>query len=217
MAYNPNTGALQLQDESVSKRVTDLTASQSPMMRQARSQGAQASNRRGLLNSSMGVQAGQTAAYSAALPIASQEAQQAHQTNLQGRDIQSREKVSTQDRQAQERIATMNVAAHEREKAASLAAAFENNYTQMMATVMNNPDIPSATRQQYIQHAAKVRDSNLKLVEQFYGINLDWNTPGATGSTAPTSTATTSTVTPNPDSGGLYSSMADRYLLQGDR
>lgn len=166
MPYDPKTGQWKPENESVSQRVTGLMSQQSPLMQQARTQGAQVSNRRGLLNSSMGTQAGQTAAYGAALPIASQEASQAHQRNTAERGIQS-----------QENIAQMNVAAHEREKAASLAAAFENSYAQMVATVMNNHQIPANVRQQYLQHAGAVRDSNLRLVEQLYGFKLNWSTP----------------------------------------
>lgn len=200
MAYDPKTGAFKPENESVSRRVTGLMSQQSPMMQQARTQGTQASNRRGLLNTSMGGQASQMAAMSAAVPIASQEAQQAQQSNMQGRDLQSQEQMQARDlqsreklelrglnvqkevaranRTSQERIAKMNVAAHEREKAASLAAAFENTYGQMAATIMNNADLPAETRQQYIHHAGKVRDSNLRLVEQMYNINLNWSTPG---------------------------------------
>lgn len=209
MAYDPKTGVFKPEDESVSGRVTNLMSQSNPLMQQARTQGAQAANRRGLLNSSMGVQAGQAAAYGAALPIASQEASQAHQTNIQGRDLQTRdlmqkreitsqegmhkrgiessERIANLNRESQERIAQMNVAAHEREKAASLAAAFESNYAHVIAQVMNNHEIPANVRQQFLDHAGRMRDSNLRLVEQMYNIQLDWGqTPGTTTTQQPT-------------------------------
>lgn len=207
MAYDPVTGQWKPEDTSVERRVTGLLSKESPLMKQAATQGAQASNRRGLMNSSMGVQAGQASRVAAALPIASQDAGQAHEKNLQGRshqmqhtlqreqqgfvggenaldrehqsgmqqaDLQLRETISRLDREAQERIATMNVAASERHYAASMAASFEQSYAAMVSSIMANPDLPPEVRQQYIAHAGRVRDSNLRLVEQMYGIELNW-------------------------------------------
>lgn len=68
--------------DSVADGVTKLMAQDSPLMQQARTQGLQFGNARGLLNSSMTAQAAQDAAYTAAVPIASQDASQAMQTNL---------------------------------------------------------------------------------------------------------------------------------------
>lgn len=223
MAYDPKTGEWKAENTSVSRRVTGLMSQQSPMQQQARTQGAQASNRRGLLNTSMGAQAGQTAAYSAAVPIASQEAQQAQQSNMQGQQIRSQEQMKErqfgfekqqQQRQlgSQERIARMNVAAHEREKAAGLAAAFENTYSQMVSNVMNNTEMPSSARDKYIQHAGKVRDSNLRLVEQMYNIKLDWSTPGvrASGTSSSSSSGT-------PSAGSSRTSRSTRRLRYDDQ
>jgi hypothetical protein len=81
----------------------------------------------------------------------------------------------------------MNVSASERNSASSLAASFEQSYAQMIATIMNNPDIPSADRQRYMDHAGRVRDSNLALVEQMYGIDLQWEASDGTSIPAGTS------------------------------
>lgn len=156
---DPKTGEYK-PDTSVSDRVTGLMQKNNPLMRQARTRGAQYANRRGLLNSSMGAQAGEAAALEQVVPIASQEAQQGHQT----------------------RIARMNVGAEDRKQAASLAASFENSYSSMISNIMNNPEIGSSAREKYIRHAGAVRDSNLSLVEQMYGIKLEWGTPQGAGS-----------------------------------
>lgn len=198
MAYNPTTGDWDTEDASVSSRLTGLLSKQSPLQKQARTQGLQAANSRGLLNSSMAVGAAQDAAYKAALPIASQEASQIHQANLskqefgqqktlqssdqqqqrylQEQDIGFRERVSGLDREAQERIASLNLASSERAAAANLAASFENSYSSIIANIMNNENLPAADRQKYIDHAALVRDSNLALVEQLYNLDLQWDT-----------------------------------------
>lgn len=160
------SGGYKMQDDSVANRVTGLMSSNSPLMQQARTQGLQAANKRGLLNSSMAVGAAQDSTYKVALPIASQEAQQAAAMNQLAMENAS-----------QERIAGMNIASNDREKAASLAAAFENSYGEMWRTVASQPDIPADVRNKYLNHINALRDSNLALVEQMYGINLDWATP----------------------------------------
>ena len=60
--------------QTVQGQIADITASGSPLMQQAQTQALQQMNRRGLINSSMAVGAGQQALYSAALPIAQQDA-----------------------------------------------------------------------------------------------------------------------------------------------
>lgn len=59
---------------TVAGQVKGLIDSNSPLMQQAQAKSAEAANARGLINSSMGVQAGQAALYDAALPIATQDA-----------------------------------------------------------------------------------------------------------------------------------------------
>ena len=67
------TGAM-TDDMSVEKRFTNIMGSDNPLLTGARTRAAQAANSRGLINSSMGVQAGEMAAMSAALPIAQADA-----------------------------------------------------------------------------------------------------------------------------------------------
>lgn len=78
------------------------------------------------------------------------------------------------DREAQERIAGLNLSGNERGSAASLAANFESTYSQMVSSITANTELPADARQQMLNHAAAVRDSNLALVEQMYGITLNW-------------------------------------------
>jgi hypothetical protein len=56
--------------QTVQGQMANLMSSTNPLMQRATTRASQAANKRGLLNTSMGVQAGQEAALSAALPIA---------------------------------------------------------------------------------------------------------------------------------------------------
>lgn len=61
-------------DQTVAGQVNKLTSQNSPLMEIARTNAKQSANERGLVNSAMAVSAGETAAYQAALPIATQDA-----------------------------------------------------------------------------------------------------------------------------------------------
>lgn len=61
-------------NELVQNRVQGIIASASPLMQQAQTRSLQQMNKRGLINSSMAIGAGESALYDAALPIASQDA-----------------------------------------------------------------------------------------------------------------------------------------------
>lgn len=91
------------------------------------------------------------------------------------RELTSREGMQQIDIAAQERIARMNVGASERADASRMATQFELAYTGLLESIMANPNIPADVRQEYMNHAARIRDSNLALVEQMYGIDLQWS------------------------------------------
>ncbi len=70
-------------DMSVEDRFTNIMGSDNPLLTGARTRAAQTANSRGLVNSSMGVQAGEMAAMSAALPIAQADANTAAAFGMQ--------------------------------------------------------------------------------------------------------------------------------------
>ena len=90
-------GTFEPEDASVSTELNKVLATDSPLLTQARTRAAQVANRRGLLNSSLAVQAGEAAAFDVALPIASQQAGQLHQSNLQGTQIASTEGLAARE------------------------------------------------------------------------------------------------------------------------
>lgn len=61
-------------DQTVEGRIKQIISANNPIIQMARTQGAEQANARGLLNSSMGVQAGEAAAFGAATPIATADA-----------------------------------------------------------------------------------------------------------------------------------------------
>lgn len=72
--------------DTVAGQLDTITSKSSPLMKRAASQGLQQANQRGLLNSSMAVDAAQGAVLDRALPIASQDAQTSFQTKAMNTD-----------------------------------------------------------------------------------------------------------------------------------
>ena len=167
---NPPSVPFQPEDASVSRQLNQILSADSPLLTRARTRGAQVANRRGLLNSSLGVQAGEAAAIDVALPIASQQAGQIHQTNLQGGQIASAEKLGF-----------ANIASFNRQQATMALAKFDTSYQEAFRTISSNENIPAATREKYLTHLAAIRDTNFNLVEQIYDISLVWESPVVRG------------------------------------
>lgn len=176
------------QDARVTTQLETIVATDSPLLTRARTRTKQEFNRRGLLNSSMAVQAGEAATLDVALPIASQQASQIQQSNLAGgqiasterlagRQIASTEQISASGIAATERIAASNIAAFDREKATAAIAALNASYQQAFSTIGANENLPAATREKYLIHLAAIRDTNFNLIEQLYDISLVFESP----------------------------------------
>lgn len=98
MAYDANSGAWKYEDDSVEGRVKGLVDVNNPLMQQARTQGTQAANRRGLLNSSIAAGAAQSAVIDKAVPIATADANITAQKNLSAQGhVQTKEIVGIQE------------------------------------------------------------------------------------------------------------------------
>ena len=99
-------------------------------------------------------------------------------SDLLTQDIAGKTALQTPDLQSKERIAALNVASQDKAQVARVAAVFENNYAAVFRGIATAPDIPAAKRSQYLTHIAAIRDSSLQLLEQMFGVNLTWQSPG---------------------------------------
>jgi|GEM_PF-4133178 len=162
MAYD-GTGKWTPENDSVQAKVTGLVSQNSPLMKQARTQAKQYSNRRGLLNSSMAAGAGVDAALKSALPIASQDASQTNQKNITVMGLSS-----------QERISDMNVSAYDRRYAISAMADQSKTNLAGWSEVMKNNSLSAADRTKYYEHLQATLGRDKGIVQQMYGITLNW-------------------------------------------
>lgn len=80
--YDPTLGTVNSGTDTVSGQMDTLLNKDSPYITKARADAARVANSRGLLNSTMGAQAGESAAIAAAMPIAQQDASTYSQQRL---------------------------------------------------------------------------------------------------------------------------------------
>lgn len=190
-----NVGANR-RDDSVANGVTKLMAQDSPLMQQARTKGLQSANARGLLNSSMAVNAAEDAAYTAALPIASQDASQAMQTNLadanrelnlttqanqlgvsEAQNIRGIDNQATQaalDRSIQADIAKSNASAAAKQLLLTHAANLESVRSSKIANINANTNLDAATRQTQIDAAQKEFDNAFTFAKNLASVQVNY-------------------------------------------
>lgn len=101
--YDPATRTVDAATETMAGQMAKLTAKESGLMTQARTKSAQQANARGLLNSSLALEAGESAAMNAALPIA--------QFDAGVYDLASRENTAAKNRAFEFSAAADNTAA----------------------------------------------------------------------------------------------------------
>lgn len=150
-------------------RVTGMLSAGNPYIEQAKSAGMDVANSRGLLNSSIAAGASQKAAYDAAVPIATNDANIQSAATLQGGQIASTEKIATANNVTQTAIAGMNIDASAKQQAAAIlsqekisAASLTNQAdiaklqsdTQQSIAALN---ISDADKQQLLSLAAQQR------------------------------------------------------------
>lgn len=134
----------------IAARIGQLTGKDSAWMRGARTEGLKQANRRGLVNSSIGIGAAQREAISAAAPIASQESQEIMQ-----RDV-SRAQLAAQER-------------------GQLLDAFTQqtgNYQQALANTLNNDKIPAASRSAVQTSLRDLLTYGTSWMQNLYGVTV---------------------------------------------
>ena len=162
-------------DDGVASRVAAITSGNSDLMKLARQQGIQSANRRGLGNSSMAVQAGQTAVLNAATPIAPQDAQAAAswQTN------EANLAADWQKTQAA-------LAADQQKTMASALTDLTSQRFNALSNTLNNAEIPSATRAAVQSSINDQYTQGLDYLQKLYGVSFvptAASTPAASSAT----------------------------------
>lgn len=177
--------------QRVDEIVADMMATDSPLMRQAETRGLQAANRRGLLNSSIAVGEAQRAQLDAIVPMASAEADlrdrteqrgfqagqaqldRDQQTSLSRFDADSRERLQKIDIESRERLARMDLDANSRRGAESMISSILSLEQNTLANIMANTKLGKGERANQIQAAEQRMRTQMALVEDLFGVNVD--------------------------------------------
>lgn len=132
-------------------------------MRGATTAGMQGANRRGLINSSMGIGAGIQAGLSAVTPIASQEAQQAYGKNM----------ADIEDKRARD-ISAAQIASNDRAAYAQSASNIASSLQTSIANTLVNDKIPAATRGAVQGDMTALYRSQMDQLASLYGAKVSW-------------------------------------------
>jgi len=157
-AITPTSATVSSPDNEVAARVLKITQQDSPLMRQAKTQGMKTANQRGLSNSSIASGAAMNSMIGAAAPIASQDSQQEH-----ARDVN-----------------TANLAAAERERQLAAYTQMQSTYAQSLANTLNNHEIPSSARNAVQQSLRDQLTAGMSFMENLYGVDLGYGSPAPT-------------------------------------
>lgn len=152
------------EDDGVASRVTSLTSGDSPLMKQATGLGIRQASRRGLSNSSIAAGAIRSATLGAAVPIASQEAQQIASKN-QARISGDYGLTATR----------LSLESQEREGAANRVSQAFSDYNNTMSNIAANSKMKAAPRAAMQASTKDVLTTQLRMFQQLYpGSNLNW-------------------------------------------
>ena len=149
--------------KSTAQLVTDYTSQDSQLMRLSATQGLQAANRRGLLNSSMAVGAAQDSMVKNAVPIASQDAQL--QADARQKALDRATSLTTKDMELRESARTA---------ASNMLVNMEQIYANQFNSIMANDKLSKGTREEMIASARRLRSQQRDFVQQMYDIDLTY-------------------------------------------
>lgn len=183
-------------ENDVQNRVKNIASQDSMLNQMARTEAAKVMNSRGMLNSSMYAGAAQDAVLRQAVPIASQESNQAFQSHEAGLDRTSREGMQVKDianqkdlqqkditfrtgegaldRATQEKLQSWNLKSSDRIAAANFLTSMETQYASAYQSIMANTSLDAKQRTAQLTAAKQMNDRQRNFVEQMFGIDLTW-------------------------------------------
>lgn len=140
--------------ETMQGQIESITAKGSPLMQLAGTRAKQAANQRGLLNTSMAVQAGEAAVLDAALPIASHDAT----TFARNRELNTATENQFRLEVGLQKIGNEN---QKLLQSSQNAAAIFQTHSQAVSAIMANPDIPLPQKAALVEHQNELLRSGL--------------------------------------------------------
>ena len=164
---------------NVNDQLNSTLNSNSLLMRVAKSNGQAAATQRGLGNSSIGAEASQRAMVDAALPIAQQNAQQAHQGNQSQLDREHELGVLDKQGQIDKDKLSQQVVANTHGMYMNSVQSAIDSYNERYAALMSDKNMSAADKTNLINSMKTELNSTLNMYQKLYSnistIRPDWS------------------------------------------
>lgn len=164
---------------NVNDQLNSTLNSNSLLMRVAKSNGQAAATQRGLGNSSIGAEASQRAMVDAALPIAQQNAQQAHQGNQSQLDRDHQLGVLDKQGQIDKDKLAQQVVANTHGMYMNSVQSAVDSYNERYAALMSDKNMSAADKTNLINSMKTELNSTLNMYQKLYSnistIRPDWS------------------------------------------
>ena len=172
------------QNQTVEGRVKGIIDSNSPLMQQAKATANESANSRGLINSAMATQAGQSALYSAALPIASQDANTFAAAGQFNAAEANKMNMQLIDDQNKVQLANINTSYQGLVAANQGASQLYDTYQRAINAILTSADMNAETKQSAINMQLEMMQAGMAMYSGINDLNisglLDFSTTAST-------------------------------------
>lgn len=192
----PAKKPVRLAETDIGKLATDITSQDSEFMRNARTQGLQSVAARGLLSSTMAIQAAENEAYKAAMPLAQSQAEinaSRNENRLQRRfdatqnnkdrqfertqkqqDRRFEGRQNNKDRQAQYDLKDMDLDAVDRAKVADMMTTAKTNYESALDAIMKNENLSAEDRETQVRKLRVRHQAWMAGIQDLYNVDISF-------------------------------------------
>lgn len=183
------TGKWIPEDESTASRLGGLLGANSSYIQSARASGMRTAERRGLQNSSIAAGAAESAAISAAAPIASEDAARAFQRGQtvlesglaresQGREFAQRSLEQDNNIASSERTSLLGADTNLRQQQIATQGQLSSSYLEAFGKLAGDPNVPADVRNSYITEFQRIMTQGQALIGVVKTTPLTYDTTG---------------------------------------
>ncbi len=160
---SPVLSTINPETDTVQGQVASITSKDSPMMELARTRASQGMNQRGLINSSMALQAGEAAVLDAALPMAAADAATYSRNREMNQATQNEFNLKNLGQEHAKLLLDIENKNQTMLQANQSAMQFYGTTQNAIGRILADPDLPQKTKSQLIQHELTLLQNGLAM------------------------------------------------------
>lgn len=146
-----------------------------PLMQQAQTRALKAANSRGLSNSTMAVQAGESAMLDAALPIAAQDAQTYQAMNMLDADYDFKMDFLNKQQQFEQIAQGLNLSSQEKQQMTATLGSLFNGVLSQVGSVLRDKELDGPAMEAAIAEIYRGYQDTVATYADLFGYNINWN------------------------------------------